>query len=146
MFQIYFFCLLMTGANKHNLALEKPKYSPNALEELERYIRNFEVDDIERTITTQNSPHHWLQADILRIQNFIYHYFKDKTLNEQTIPQTKVIFLFLRKYFRFNYQLLWSEQDQPAFAAIHNHFTPDECLPFIKNEQTEHPYFLNQIK
>ena len=86
-----------------------------------------------------------MQADI-RIQNFLYHYFKDITLNERTIPQTKVISLILRKNIRFNYQLLWSEQDQPAFAAVHNHFTADECLPFIIDKQNEHPYFSNQIK
>ena len=80
-------------------------------------------------------------TDILRIQNFLYHYFKDLTLNDQTIPQIKVISLFLRKYFRFNYQLLWSQQDQPAFTAFPNHFTADECLPFIISEQKEHPYF-----
>ena len=67
-----------------------------------------------------------------------------------------MISLFLRKFFRFKYQLLWSEQDQPAFAAFHNHVTAqdqpafaafhnhvtaDECLPFIINGQKEHPYF-----
>ena len=54
--------------------------------------------------------------------------------------------LFLRKYFRFSYQLLWSEQDQPAFAAFHNHFTADECLPFIIKKQNEHPYFFKPDK
>ena len=53
---------------------------------------------------------------------------------------------FVRKYFRFNYHLLWSKQDQPAFEAFHNHFTPDECLPFIKNEHNEHPYFFKPDK
>ena len=129
-----------------NLALENPKYSPNALEELEQYIHNSEVEDIERLVTTQNNPHHWLQADILRIQKFLYHYFKDITLNEQTIPQTKLISLFLRKYFRFNYQLAWSEQDQPAFPAFHSNFTADECLPFIIDKQNEHPYFFKPEK
>ena len=100
------FYAFLNRVKENNLALENPRYSPNALEELDRYIHNFEVGDIERIIATQNNPHHWLQADILRIQNFLYHYFKDITLNEQTIPQTKVISLFLRKYFRFNYQLL----------------------------------------
>ena len=104
-----------------NIALENPKYSPNALDEFEQYIHNFEVKDIKRLVTTQNNPHHWLQADMIRIQNFLYQYFKDITLNEQTIPQTKLISLFPRKYSRFNYQLLWSEQDQTAFAAFHNH-------------------------
>ena len=106
------FYVFLNRVKEYILALENPKYSPNALEELERYIHNFEVDDIERLVTTQNNPHHWLEADILRIQNFLYHYFKDITLDEQTKAQTKVISLFLRKYFRFNYQLLWSEQDQ----------------------------------
>ena len=96
---------------------------------------------MERLIVTQNNPHHWLQTDIIKIPIFLYHYFKDIIINEQTISQTKLISLFLRKNFRFNYQLLWSEQDQPAFAAFHNHFTTDECLPFIIKEQNEHPYF-----
>ena len=136
----------LNRVKEYNSTLENPKYSPNALEELERYIPNFEVHDIERLIITQKNSHRWLQADILRIQNFLYHYFKDITLNEQTIPQTKVISFFLRKYFRFNYQLLWSEQDQPAFAAFHNYFTADECLPFIISKQNEHPYFFKLDK
>ena len=80
------------------------------------------------------------------MQNFLYRYFKDITLHEQTIPQNKLISLFLRKEFRFNYQLLWSEQDQPAFAAFHSHFTADECLPYIINKQIEHPYFFKPDK
>ena len=100
------FYAFLNRVKEYNLALENLKYSPNALEELERYLHNFEVEDTERIISTQNKPHHWLQADILRIQNFLYQYFKEKTLFEQTIPQTKVISLFLRKYCRFNYQLL----------------------------------------
>ena len=111
-----------------NLALENPKYSPNALQELEQYIHNFEVEDIERIVITQDNPHHWLQTDMIRIQSFSYHSFKDITLNEQTIPQFKLISLFLRKLFRFNYQLLWSEQDQSAFTVFTTHFTADECL------------------
>ena len=87
-----------------------------------------------------------MQADIIHIQNFLYHYFKDLPINEQTIPQTKLLSSFLRKYFRFNYQLLWSEQDQPAFAAFHNHFTADESLPFIINKQKENLYFFKPDK
>ena len=40
------------------LTLENTKNSPNALEELEQYIHNFEVEDIERLIVTQTNPHH----------------------------------------------------------------------------------------
>ena len=125
----------------HNLAHEIPKFSPIALDDLQRYINNFDVEIIERLVDPEDNPHHWLQTDILRIQNFLYHYFKDLTLNDQTIPQIKVISLFLRKYFRFNYQLLWSQQDQSAFTAFPNHFTVEECLPFIISEQNEHPFF-----
>ena len=135
------FQAFLNNVKDHNLAQEIPKFSPNALDDLQRYIDNFDVEIIERLVNPEDNPHHWLQADILRIQNFIYHYFKDLTLNDQTIPQIKVISLFLRKYFSFNYQLLWSQQDQSAFTAFPNHFTLDECLPFIISEQNEHPYF-----
>ena len=47
---------------------------------------------------------------------------------------------------RFNYQLLWSKQDQPAFAAFHDHFTADECLAFIIDKQNEHPHFFKPDK
>ena len=89
-----------------NITLENPQYSPNALEELEQHIHYFEVENIETLVPTHNNPHHWLQTDIIKIQIFIYNYLKDLTLNDQTIPQIKLISLFLRKYFRFNYQLL----------------------------------------
>ena len=135
------FHAFLNNVKDHNLAQEIPKFSRNALDDLQRYIDNFDVEIIERLVNPEDNPHHWLQADILRIQNFIYHYFKDLTLNDQTIPQIKVISLFLRKYFRFNYQLLWSQKDQSAFTAFPNHFTLDECLPFIISEQNEHPYF-----
>ena len=122
------FQTFLNHVKEHNLANETPKFIPNALEQLDQHVGNFEVEVIERLIDPQNNPHHWLQADTLRIQN-------------QTIPQIQVISLILRKYFRFNYLLLWSPQDQPAFTAFPTYFTPDECLPFIINEQNEHPYF-----
>ena len=61
--------------------------------------------------------------------------FQRYNIDEQIIPQTKVISLFLRKYFRFNYQLLWSEQDKPAVD-----------LPFIINKQKENPYVFKPDK
>ena len=135
------FQTFLNHVKEHNLTNETPKFSPNALEELDQHVGNFEVEVIERLVDPQNNPHLWLQADTLGIQNFLYHYFKDLTLNNQTIPQVQVISLFLRKYFRFNYQLLWSPQVQPAFTAFSTYFTPDECLPLIISEQNDHPYF-----
>ena len=136
----------LNQVKEFNLALENPKYSPNALQELQRSIQNFEVEDIERIVITQAYPHHWLQTDIIRIQSFLYHYFKDITLNKQSKSQIKLISLFLRKVFRFNYQLKWSEQDQAAFTVFTTHFTADECLPIIINEKNEHPYFFKPDK
>ena len=78
-----------------NLSLENPKYSPNALQEIERYIHNFEVEDIKRIVISQDNPHHWLQTDIIQIQSFLYHYLKDIKLNEQSMSQIKLISLFL---------------------------------------------------
>ena len=140
------FHAFLNQVKESNLALENPKYSPNALQELERYIHNFEVEVLERIVTTQDNPHQWLQTDIIRIKSFVYHLFKDITLNEQSTPQIKLISLFLRKFFRFNYQLLWTEQDQPASTVFTTHFTADECIPFIINKKNEHPYFFKPDK
>ena len=137
------FHAILNNVKDHNLAHEIPKFSPNALDDLQRHINKFDVEMIERLVDPEDNPHHWLQTDILRIQNFLYHYFKDLTLNDQTIPQIKVISLFLRKYFRFNYQLLWSQQDQSAFTAFPNHFTVDECLPFIISDKMNILIFIN---
>ena len=46
------FYAFLNRVKEYNLALENPRYSPNALEKLERYIHNFEVEDLERIITT----------------------------------------------------------------------------------------------
>ena len=41
-----------------NITLEHPQYSLIALEALERYKHNFEVEDIERIVITRNNPHY----------------------------------------------------------------------------------------
>ena len=137
------FYTFLNQVKEFDLALENPNYSPNALQELEQFIHNFEVEDIERIVISQDNPHHWLQTYIIRIQSFLYHYFKDITLNKQSIPQIKLVSLFLRKFFRFNYQLIWSKQDQAVFTVFTTHFTADECLQFIIKKKNEHPYFFN---
>ena len=49
------FYAFLNRVQEHNLALENPKYSPNSLEEFKRYRPNFELDDIERIVTTQKN-------------------------------------------------------------------------------------------
>ena len=66
---------------EYNLALENPKYSPNAFEELEQYIHNFEVEDIERLVTIQNNSHHWLQAMISKIPISLFQRYNIKRTN-----------------------------------------------------------------
>ena len=124
------FYAFLNQVKEFNLSLKNPEYGPNALQEIKRYIHNFEVEDIVRIVIPQDNPHHWLQTDIIQIQSFLYHYLKDITLNEQSISQVKLISFFLRKFFRFNHQLIWSEKDQAAFTAFTTHFTADECLPY----------------
>ena len=67
-------------------------------------------------------------------------------MNEQSISRIKLISSFLRKFFRFNHQIIWSEQDQCASTAFTTHFLADECLPFIINTKNEHPYFFKPDK
>ena len=140
------FYAFLNQVREFNLSLDTPKYSPNARQEIERYIHNFEVEGMETIVTSQDNPYHWLQIDIIQIQSFLYHYLKDITLNEQSIPQIKLISSFLRKFFRFNHQLIRSEKDQAAFTAFTTHFTADERLPFIINKRNEHPYFFQPDK
>ena len=77
------FYAFLNQVREFNLSLDTPKYSPNALQEIERYIHNFEVEGIETIVTSRDNPHHWLQTDIIQIQSFLYHYLKEITLNEQ---------------------------------------------------------------
>ena len=44
------FYAFFNRVKEHNIALETPKYNPNALEELENSIQYFEVENIETLI------------------------------------------------------------------------------------------------
>ena len=52
------FYAFLNNVKDHNLANEIPKFSPNALEDLERYINNFDVEIIERLVNPEDNPHH----------------------------------------------------------------------------------------
>ena len=58
------FHAFLNNVKDHNLEQEIPKFSPNALHDLQRYIDNFDVEIIERLVNPEDNPHHWLQADI----------------------------------------------------------------------------------
>ena len=65
-------------------------------------------------------------------------FFTNITLTDDTIPQVKVFTLFLLKFFRFSYQLLWDQQAYIHFPQI---LTQTELLPYIiKNEHRHLQY------
>ena len=101
----------------------------------------FEVPDLETRIQRHDNPHYWLQQNILQVKNFQYRFFYKITLNEDTIPQVKIFTQFLLKFFRFNYQLLWEQQDQQAYIHFSQILTETKLLPYIiKNEHRHLQY------
>ena len=48
--------------------------------------------------------------------------------------------------FRFNFQLLWEEQDQPAFKSFPQTLTRTELLPFIIHDKYKHPLYRDPTK
>ena len=84
---------------------DKPPYRPSHLEDLTHKSIYFEVSDLETKVQKHDNPHYWLQQDIVQIKHFQYRF-----------PQFKVFTQFLFKFFRFNYQLLWEQQDQQVYT------------------------------
>ena len=76
--------------------------------------------------------------NILQVKNFQYRFFYNLTFNEDTIPQVKVFMQFLLKIFRFNYQLLWEQQDQQAYINFPQILTETELLPYIIKNENRH--------
>ena len=89
-------------------------------------------------IERQNNHHYWLQQDILQITQFQYTFFQNIILYEDIVPQIKVYSQLLLKLFRFNYQHLWEEQDQPASKNFPQALTHTELLPFIIQDGSKH--------
>ena len=112
-----------------------PLYRPSHIEDLKHKSAYSEVPDLETRIQRHDNPHYWLQQDILQVKNFQYRFFNNITLTDDTIPQVKVFTQFLLKFFRFNYQLLWEQQDQQAYIHFPQILTQTELvLCIIKNE------------
>ena len=123
--------------------LDTPHYIPSHLEDLKHKSEYLEVPDVETRIPRHDNPHYWLQQDILQVKNFQYRFFYNITLNDQTIPQVKVFTQFLLKFFRFNYQLLWEQQDQQAyvnFPQYYQNLNSYHISYIIKNEHRQLQY------
>ena len=105
---------------------DTPLYFPSHLNNLKQKSEYFEVPDLETRSQRRDKPHYWLQQDILQVKIFQCRFFYNITLDEDTIPQVKVFIQFLLKFFRFNYQLLWEQQDQQAYMHFPQILTEKE--------------------
>ena len=133
--------LLNIDGNQDIYQRRSPLYLPSHLNDLKHKSEYFEVPDLETRIQRHDNPHYWLQQDILQVKKFQYRFVYNITLNEATIPQVKVFTQFLLKFFRFNYQLLWEQQDQQAYIRFPQILTETDLLPYIiKNEYRQLQY------
>ena len=126
---------------EHNEKLETPLYRPSHSESLKQKADYFDVPDLDTKFQRHNNPHYWLQQDIIQVTTFQYKFFQDIVLNEDTKPQLKIFSHFLLKFFRFNYQLLWEQQDQNAYIHILQILNETELLPFVIRKNFKHSLY-----
>ena len=126
---------------EHNENLDTPLYRPSLLDSLKEKADYFDVPDLDTKVIRHNNPHYWLQQDLLQVTNFQYRFFRNISLDDDTIPQIKVFSHFLLKFFRFNYQLLWEQKDQNAYIHFPQVLTKTEILPFLIRNDFKHPYY-----
>ena len=85
------------------------------------------VEYNENLDTPVNLPSHLVSLK----RKHQYRFFQNIILNEDTVPQIKVFSHFLLKLFRFNYQIIWEQQDQNAYNNFPQVLTETELLPSI---------------
>ena len=129
-----------------NENLDTPIYRPSISEDLQQKHQYFEVPHIDSQINRQYNPHYWLQQDVLQITHFQYNFIQNLTLNDDTIPQIQIFARFLLKFFRFNYQLIWEQQDQSAYTNFPQTFDKVDLLPFIVRDDFQHPRYINPLQ
>ena len=115
-----------------------PLYRPSHLEDLKHKSEYFEVLDLGTRIQRHDNPHYWLQQDVLQVKNFQYRFFNNIILTNDSFPQVKLFTQFLFMFFRFNYQLLWEQQDQQADINFPQILTQTELLPYIIKNEHKH--------
>ena len=108
------FTTFLSNHQEKNNLLPKHVFNPSSIQELLQKESLFDIPSIEQFRTVENNPHHWLTTDILQIHHFQYQIFQNITLNKNTKEQIQIYSLFLRKFFRHNYQLVWHSKFQNA--------------------------------
>ena len=101
---------------------------------------------LDTKVIRHNNPHYWLQQDLLQVTNFQHRFFRNISLDDDTIPQIKVFSHFLLKFSRFNYQLLREQKYQNAYIQFPQVLTETELLPFLIRNDFKHPYYKDFTK
>ena len=139
------FTTFLNHLQENNNLLTKHVFNPSSIQDLLQKESLFNLPNIEQFRTIENNPHHWLTTDILQIHHFQYQFFQNLTLNTKTKEQIQIHSLFLRKFFRHNYQLVWHSKFQDACINFPQQFSSDELLPFIINSDSQHKQYYNLL-
>ena len=79
-------------------------------------ILMYQILKINRRHENRDNCDNWLHQDTLQTIQFQHNLFQNDILNGNTIPQIKVFAQLLGTIFRFNYQLLWEQNDKSAYV------------------------------
>ena len=139
------FTTFLNNLQEKNNVLPKHVFNPSSIQELLQKESLFDLPNIEQFRTIENNPHYWLITDLLQIHHFQYQFFQNITLNKNTKEQIQIYSLFLRKFFRHNYQLIWHSKFQNACKNFPQQFTTDELLPFLDTPDNQHPHYYNLL-
>ena len=120
------FTTFLNHLQEKNNLLPKHVFNPSFIQDLLQKESLFDLPSIEQFRTIEHNPHHWLTTDILQIHQFQYQFFQNLTLNTKTKEQIQIYSLFLRKFFRHNYQLVWLSKFQDACINFPQQFTQNE--------------------
>ena len=85
------FITYMDKLIEHSENLDTLLYLSSHLESLKEKHDLFEVPDLETKTQRNDKPHYWFQQDILQIKQFQYRFFQNIILNEDTVPQIKIV-------------------------------------------------------
>ena len=128
------FTTFLNNLKEKNNLLPKHVFNPSSIQELLQKESLFDLPNIEQFRTVENNPHHWLITDLLQIHHFQYQFFPSIKIPKNKFKYT----LFLRKFFRHNYQLVWHSKFQNACKNFPQKFTNDELLPFLDTLDNQH--------
>ena len=95
------------------------------------FVETAEVDKLN----TRSKPHHCLLRDLASLDAFQFKFASQIIVSDSVTKQQIILYFFsLRKFIRFNYQLIWNALDQNCFKNHSNLLTEQELLPVFKKD------------